>query len=132
VDSKYILGIDELDSQHEEIETIFVTLQEALEDKAQRKNLPEILESLREKLRFHFYAEESIMQIFAYPEFQEHRRMHMEILKSVESFNANQPTAAEIKKLREQPLQLFFEQIISQDLRFAKFIQRNKERMGIA
>ena len=132
MDSKYILGIDELDSQHEEIEKLFIALQDAFEDEVQRKNLPEILESLREKLRFHFYAEESIMQVFAYPEFQEHRRSHLEILKSVDSFKATHLTRSDIDKIRDQPLQLFFEQIISQDLRFSKFIQRNKERMGIA
>jgi hemerythrin len=72
------------------------------------------------------------MQVFAYPEFQEHRRSHLEILKSVDSFKATHLTRSDIDKIRDQPLQLFFEQIISQDLRFSKFIQRNKERMGIA
>jgi len=132
VDSKYILGINELDSQHEEIEQIFVALQEAIEDQEQRKNIPEIIENLREKLRFHFYAEESIMQVFAYPEFQEHTRSHLEVLKSIENCKVTDLSESDIEYLRDHPMQLFFEQIISQDLRFSKFIQRNKERMGIA
>ena len=40
-------------------------------------------------------------------------------------------TDADIAKLRDQPLQLFLDQILSQDLRFAAFIHRNKERLGI-
>ena len=89
MDPKYSLGITELDSQHEEIEAMFVALQEAIEDKARRQNLPDLLGSLCEKLKFHFYAEESIMQVFAYPEFQEHRRSHLAILRSIEGCKVN-------------------------------------------
>jgi len=128
VDSKYILGIDELDSQHAEIETLFI----ALEDAAESRDRWHILfESLCERLKFHFYAEESIMGIFAYPEFQEHRNWHREILKSVESYRDNKLSSASIEKLRDQPMQLFFQQILSQDVRFAAFLKKNKERLGI-
>ncbi len=129
MDSKYSLGIAELDSQHAEIETLFVALQASLDDK---KGWHALLENLCEKLRFHFYAEESIMRIFAYPETQEHTRNHLEILKSVENYKGSRLTKAEINTLKEQPIQLFFDQILSQDMRFAAFIKNNKERMGIA
>jgi hemerythrin-like metal-binding protein len=131
VDSKYLLGIEELDAQHEGIETLFNALQEAIEDKAQWPRLPELFASLCEKLKFHFYAEESIMQIFSYPESQDHKRSHNEILKSLESFNGGNLNKAEIKKLKEQPMQLFLEQILTQDMRFAAFIQRNRSRLGL-
>lgn len=131
MDPKYVLGITELDSQHKEIETLFIALQAAIEDKDRWHDLPDLLERLCEKLKFHFYAEETIMQIFAYPESQEHRKSHLEILKSVESNKHKKLTHADIKKLKHQPMQLFLEQILSQDLRFSAFIQRNKERLGI-
>jgi len=129
VDSRYELGIAELDSQHTEIETLFIALQESIED---RDRWHVLLESVCEKLRFHFYAEESIMQVFAYPETQEHKRKHLEVLKSVESYKDRRLTKADIQKLKDQPMQLFFDQILSQDMRFAAFIKRNKERMGVA
>ena len=129
MDSKYSLGITELDSQHAEIEALFIALEESPDYK---EGWHARLESLCEKLRFHFYAEESIMQIFAYPETQEHKRKHLEILKSVESYKDKQLTKADIRKLKEQPMQLFLDQILSQDMAFAAFIKRNKERLGIA
>ena len=129
MDSRYELGIAELDSQHTEIETLFIALQESIED---RDRWHVLLESVCEKLRFHFYAEESIMQVFAYPETQEHKRKHLEVLKSVESYKDRRLTKADIQKLKDQPMQLFFDQILSQDMRFAAFIKRNKERMGVA
>jgi len=101
VDSKYSLGITELDSQHAEIEALFIALEESPDYK---ESWHARLESLCEKLRFHFYAEESIMQIFAYPETQEHKRKHLEILKSVESYKDKQLTKADIRKIAERKL----------------------------
>lgn len=129
MDSKYTLGIAELDSQHAEIEALFIALQASLDDK---KGWHALLDSLCEKLRFHFYAEESIMRIFAYPETQEHKNSHLKILESLERQKDNRLTKADIQKLKDQPMQLFFDQILSQDMRFAAFITRNKERMGVA
>ncbi len=128
MDSKYILGIAELDSQHEGIESICIALQEAVEDKDLWRDL---LEKLSERLRFHFYAEESIMKIFAYPESQEHKKSHLEIVELIESYKNMSLTDADIRKLRDQPMQVFSEQILAQDMRFASFIRRNKERLGI-
>ncbi len=128
MDSKYILNITELDSQHEEIETIFIALQAAIDDKERWHAL---LENLCEKLKFHFYAEESIMRVFAYPEYQEHRKSHLEILKTVEGYRNRDLTEADVATLRDHPMQLFLEQILTQDLRFAAFLNRNKERLGI-
>lgn len=131
MDSKYTLGISELDSQHEAIETDFLAFREALADKDRWNDLPNILEDLYEKLKFHFHAEESIMQIFAYPEALEHKKSHLEILKSVEAHKNKKLSDTDIDKLRDQPMQLFLEQILSQDMRFSAFIQKSKDRLGI-
>ncbi len=131
MDSKYALGISELDAQHEEIEADFIAFSAALTDQNRWSDLPGMLDSLYEKLKFHFHAEESIMQIFAYPEALEHKKSHLEILKSVEVHKNSQLSDTEIKRLRDQPLQLFMEQILSQDMRFAAFIKRSKDRLGI-
>lgn len=129
MDKKHTLGIVELDSQHGEIEQLFTALQESVGD---RKRWTALLDSVCEKMRFHFYAEESIMRIFAYPELQEHTRKHQEVLQSVERYKGKRLSKADIQQLNEQPMQLFYDQILSQDMRFAAFIKRNKERLGIA
>lgn len=129
MDSRYELGIAELDTQHSEIEALFTALQESITD---RKRWSELLDSVCEKMRFHFYAEESIMRVFAYPELQEHARKHQEVLQSVERYKGKRLSKADIQHLTQQPIQLFFAQILSEDMRFAAFIKRNKERLGIA
>ena len=131
MDSKYLIGISELDSQHEEIESAFSEYQEAIKDKARASEMPGIIANLREKVRFHFHAEESIMRIFAYPETEEHRRFHLEILKSIERLGHDTSVSVETQDANDQAMRLFLEQILSQDMRFAAFLQRSKTRLGI-
>ena len=128
MDAKYILGIDELDAQHEGIERDCLALHEAVGDPERWHRL---LDQIYEKMKFHFHAEESVMAIFAYPETQEHRRSHQEILKCIEACRQRTVDAVEIEACTEQPMQLFQEQILSQDMRFAAFLTRNKERLGM-
>ncbi len=128
MDSKYVLGIDELDSQHEGIERVCIALREVPGDKDRWRSL---LNELHEKMRFHFYAEESVMRIFSYPESQDHQRSHLEILRRIDNLRASSLTPAEIETFRELPMQLLQEQVLSQDMRFAAYLKRNKERLGI-
>lgn len=128
MDSKYVIGIDELDSQHESIERVCMALGEAAGALDQWHSL---VEELYEKLRFHFYAEESIMRVFSYPESQEHRRSHLEVLKLIESYRGSKVTEAESRILGAQTMQVFREQVLAQDMRFAGFLKKNKDRLGI-
>jgi len=128
LDAKYILGIDELDSQHDAIESVCMALEEAVGDMDRWRNL---LETLCEKLRFHFRAEESLMDIFAYPESQQHKRSHRKIIALVESYQDTRVTDDEIKLLGNRPMQVISEQILAEDMRFSAFFNNNKERLGI-
>lgn len=128
MDSKYVLGIDELDSQHEGIERVCVALRDSVADEARWRSL---LDELYDKMRFHFYAEESVMAIFSYPETQDHRRSHLEILRQIDGYRNRALSAADIEALKDRPMQLLQEQILSQDMRFAAYLTRNKERLGI-
>ena len=128
MDSNYVLGIEELDSQHEGIESVCMALADAVADEQRWRSL---LDELYEKMRFHFYAEESVMAIFAYPETQDHQRSHVEILKQIDEYRRAALTDSEIEALKDRPMQLFQEQILSQDMRFVAFLKRNKARLGI-
>ncbi len=128
MDSRYILGIDELDHQHEEIEAAFEAVRNA---KGNEKQWIELHAKLCEQLRFHFHAEESVMKIFAYPETFEHARSHSMIVRSIEGYKGQNLSESDMEKFDDQAKQLFLEQILSQDMRFADYIKRNKERLGL-
>ena len=131
MDSRYLIGITEIDSQHEEIETIFIALQEAIDDQKCRQDIPGILADLYDKLKFHFSYEESVMQISSYPETQEHKRAHLAILKSFESYEELNLSGSNVEYQGKPPTQLFYEQILAHDSRFARFIAGHKDRLGI-
>ncbi len=128
MDSKYVLGIDELDLQHEGIERVCIALRDSVADPERWRSL---LDELYDKMRFHFYAEESVMAIFSYPETQDHRRSHLEILRQIDGYRNRVLSAADIEALKDQPMQLLQEQILTQDMRFAAFLTRNKGRFGV-
>ncbi len=127
MDSNYALGIDELDAQHEGIERVCIAIGEA----GDGERCHSLLDELYERMRFHFYAEESVMRIFSYPESQEHQRSHLEILKRIDGYRKIALTEADIEMLKVLPMQLFREQILAQDMRFAAYLKRTKERQGV-
>ncbi|MEI7429125.1 MAG: hemerythrin family protein [Betaproteobacteria bacterium] len=131
MDQKFILGIVELDSQHEEIEKILMALQDAIDNKDRWHVLHFILENLYEKLVFHFSFEEAVMQIFSYPEAEEHSRAHRAALASVENYKKRSVTSTDMDSLGTPPVQLIYDQIITHDLKFATYIKGLMERLGI-
>jgi hemerythrin-like metal-binding protein len=131
VDQKYKLGIVELDSQHEEIEKCLIELRTAIETKDRWHVLHYHLESLLEKLVFHFSFEEAVMQIFSYPEAENHARSHQALLEAVQHYKNQNLTSAEAEHAGPPPLELFHEQILTHDLHFSAYIKGLKERLGI-
>lgn len=131
MDQKYKLGIVELDSQHEEIEKCLIDLQTAIEMKDRWHVLHYHLESLLEKLVFHFSFEEAVMQIFSYPEAENHARSHQALLEAVQHYKSQNLTSAEAEPVGASPMALFHEQILTHDLHFASYINGLKERLGI-
>ena len=131
MDQKFILGIVELDAQHQEIEQILISLQEAIDNKNRWHVLHYLLESLHEKLLFHFSFEEAVMQIFSYPKAEEHGKSHQAALKSVESYKNLTLVSTDTESFGKPPVELFYDQIITHDMEFAAYIKGLKERLGI-
>lgn len=131
MDSEYILGISELDSQHEEIERAFLALRRALETDDRQVEIPTILRDLGEKLTRHFAFEESVMQLLSYPEAFEHTRAHRQILKSLAAYQEMVLSGQSLEKAGHPALQLFYDQILSHDRRFSRFMGGHKDRLGL-
>ena len=131
MDSEYILGISELDAQHEDIERVFIALQQVVAFKERRGEIPAILRDLREKLTRHFVFEESVMRLTSYPEAFEHGRAHQQILKSLKDYEEMVLSGRNLEKAGQPTLQLFYDQILSHDRRFSRFIGGHKDSLGI-
>lgn len=89
MDIEYSIGIDEIDAQHREINEAANAVLEAIASQDKWHLVHYIVVRLYELLRFHFAVEESVMRIVKFPEIEEHKRVHKEILQTVERLKAS-------------------------------------------
>jgi hemerythrin-like metal-binding protein len=119
-DPGYIFGISEIDAQHEEIETILISLQNTIDDNDSWHDIHTALNDLREKLTFHFTLEEAVMHMFFRPDIRDHCRAHAEIIERVEGCMKSNVAAAESKSSIRRQVQLARNQIHSHDSAFIR------------
>ena len=81
MDSKFVLGIFELDAQHAEIDYLAASLREVAVRTHQRHLAHPTMRRLRLLLRAHFVYEESLMGLVKYQDLPQHRKMHIDILR---------------------------------------------------
>jgi hemerythrin len=92
-DEKYATGIHLIDSQHKELFSITNELFRAClsEEEALKKVFKETMERMVDYVRFHFGAEQEMLQRINYPGYQDHKKMHdtliKDILESVNEYN---------------------------------------------
>ena len=84
MDPEYLTGIEEIDNQHREIEEVAKAVIEAVEARDKWHIVHYIVVRLYELLRFHFTVEEAMMRITGFPEIEDHKRVHQEMLQIVE------------------------------------------------
>lgn len=126
-DSGYIFGISEIDAQHEEIETILISLLSAIDDNDSWHNIHNALDDLHEKLTFHFTLEEAVMHMFFRPDTRDHCRAHGEILERIEICMKGDVAAPRFKDSIRRQVQLAHNQILSHDsvfIRDLNFLRR--------
>lgn len=83
----YSVDIEELDEQHKSLIRLINQLYEALATKQHRDQVGKILDALIEYTIIHFAVEETLMRIFHYPEYEEHKQSHDHIAQKVRSFH---------------------------------------------
>ena len=84
MDAQYRTGIDAIDAQHLEIEQVAKAVLDAVSAQDTWHSVHYLVVRLYELLRFHFAVEESLMRIISFPDVVEHKRVHGEILQTIE------------------------------------------------
>jgi hemerythrin len=90
---KYATGIQMIDSQHKELFFLTNELFRAClgKDDALESVFKETMGRMVEYVRFHFGAEQELLQRIKYPDYQEHKKQHdmlvRNILESVKEYN---------------------------------------------
>ena len=86
--SSYVLGIPEIDRQHEKIFDIYdqIVNMSDLQEKYHDDELKNILHELEDYLKIHFKSEEEILHKADYPNIEEHIKEHEHFIRKVDEF----------------------------------------------
>ena len=126
MDTEYLTGIEEIDSQHKEIEEVAKAVIEAVEARDKWHIVHYIVVRLYELLRFHFTVEEAMMRITGFPEIEEHKRVHRDMLATVERMKSAtlDPNLSEDSDILKKQFS-FLSHIVDHDKRLAEFLVDN-------
>jgi len=99
MDPKYLLGITEIDTQHQELHTLIQSLQDVIGETNKRQLIHPTLRRLHYLLVTHFAYEESFMTMSNYPDMVQHKRNHKGVLKLFEDYFRNPPAPEDYELL---------------------------------
>lgn len=97
MDQKYILGIPEIDAQHEEISEFVDALREVIAQKDQWHLLHQALKRLYQTLANHFKFEEAFMGMVNYGDLSQHKKQHRSLLMLFEDYFDRPPAPDDIE-----------------------------------
>ncbi|MGD8908391.1 MAG: bacteriohemerythrin [Chromatiales bacterium] len=78
------VGIEEIDEQHKVLVGLVNKMHEAIHQRHGSDVVISILSDLADYTRIHFAVEESLMRILNYPGYEEHKKVHEELLHTVQ------------------------------------------------
>ena len=82
-DDALSVGIQEIDEQHKVLVSLVNEMHEAISNKKGSDVTNDILRRLAEYTRIHFAVEEALMRITDYPEYEEHKAQHEELIAEI-------------------------------------------------
>jgi hemerythrin len=122
-DNRYKLGINNIDTQHKKlfelVNRLFV-----LEDSANVKEaLREILYEFSDYMKTHFSDEEEYMSLIDFPELQEHKKLHQEIVDTITQIITTPAKLNIIKsKMKVVAKRALIDHIMNEDTKIKIFI----------
>lgn len=120
----YSLGVEEIDHQHEYflhlIHRFDKRLNQDLDDHLVIRHLDEIMLYTK----FHFCSEENLMILHAYPDIEEHKELHIEIIQNLtNNLTLYKSNKIDLESLVSFLVDWFINHTIQEDKKFANFIK---------
>lgn len=81
---EYSVGIDEIDSQHKILLGHFSTIEQHIRNKDSWSSIHFAVVNLRLFAERHFFAEETLMAVFGYPEAKAHAEAHLSFFQRLD------------------------------------------------
>jgi len=79
-EKKYEIGHERIDFEHQIFVDLIVKIDDAVKSEKDKKYVERLLNELQAYATFHFISEENIMYSINYPDFENHKKHHSELL----------------------------------------------------
>lgn len=119
----------QIDKEHKELFAIATRAYERVGFAQREDKIREVLNRIYDYMKSHFHNEEEFMKETGYPAFQEHRQMHLDIVKRMNRFVIQLPHANEElfeKELAHMIDEAFVEHIKNDDEEFRVWLEKQK------
>ncbi|MHC4872679.1 MAG: bacteriohemerythrin [Planctomycetota bacterium] len=118
------VGVDKFDGQHKRLVSMINTLYAAMQQGKANNILGEILDELIEYTANHFQEEETMMNLYKYPKYEEHLKEHQSLVAQVvdakEKFEQGSPLGVQTMNFLKQWL---INHILETDMNYGDFFR---------
>jgi len=124
-DKKYELGIEDIDLQHHYFLNLIKNIIEAIKSKEDKIYIEALVSELDAYARFHFKSEERMMLHSNYPEYENHKNHHFDLIQrlSIEQYKLlNLSKGNEAEEVIDFLVNWFLEHTTKEDKLFAEFL----------
>lgn len=131
-DEKFSVGIREIDAQHKKLFRIINSVFEGITENRTHEVVKAALDDIIDYTRYHFSTEERLFEKYKYPDAEQHKKQHMDLLEQVTNlqsqFAEDAPgVSVELLDLLTRWLQ---EHILHHDQHYAPFLKAGREAVS--
>lgn len=123
MDAKYLVGIPEIDAQHEEISNFVAALQGVMVARNQQHLIRPTLSRLSHLLVAHFECEEALMRMVDYAELPVHQKMHRGVLKLFDDYFTHPPAPGEFEPLGKVITDRVLGHVMEHDIQMTRMVR---------
>lgn len=111
-----------IDAQHKKLFDLAGKVEFMLEKPIYKENLKLLLNEFFDYMKEHFYDEEKYMELIGYPELEQHKKIHKEIIKAMIKIIKNAKTTNDLKeKLYIVSRKWLLEHILYEDMKVERY-----------
>lgn len=122
--SKFAIGIESIDKQHKQIFEHLLALENSVAKRDPWHILHFFVTQLEEYMKFHLAVEEALLEVIGYPEREEHRRSHANIMEQIAELEAQlkkNATGANLVAFFEN---WFVRHVLNRDRDYAAYVEK--------
>ena len=125
-DDEYNLGIESIDAQHRHLFEIVNMVYDLEENDHVKDEIRTILEELNDYMKTHFKDEEIYLENIHFPELEEHKLLHANIIEQLTQVVKNPHHRLDIfqTKMKVIVKRLLIDHIVIQDMKIKHYLKR--------